>query len=173
MPQFCVRFSITWSSVLSTSPVDTVDAEFLRWRLIADAIMGILRGILPGLFWAVVALLCAVAFAIVTGAVRPEERINALWLVVAAACFHALAYRYYGRFLARRVLALDDQRVPPAWRLTDGKNYHPTHRWVLFGHHFAAIAGAGPLLGPVLAAQFGYLPGFLWLVIGAVLAGAV
>jgi len=125
------------------------------------------------LFWAGVALLCAAAFAIVTGLVRPEERINALWLVVAAACFYALAYRFYGRFLARRVLELDDQRVPPAYRLTDGKNYHPTHRWVLFGHHFAAIAGAGPLLGPVLAAQFGYLPGFLWLVIGAVLAGAV
>jgi carbon starvation protein len=125
------------------------------------------------LFWGGVALLCAAAFAIVTGVVRPEERINALWLVVAAACFYALAYRFYGRFLARRVLELDDQRVPPAYRLTDGKNYHPTHRWVLFGHHFAAIAGAGPLLGPVLAAQFGYLPGFLWLVIGAVLAGAV
>jgi carbon starvation protein len=129
--------------------------------------------VLGVLFWAVVALLCGAAFAIVTGLVRPEERINALWLVIAAACFYALAYRFYGRFLARRVLELDDQRVPPAYRLTDGKNYHPTHRWVLFGHHFAAIAGAGPLLGPVLAAQFGYLPGFLWLVIGAVLAGAV
>ncbi|HTP42046.1 MAG TPA: carbon starvation CstA family protein [Nitrospiria bacterium] len=129
--------------------------------------------ILRALFWAGVALLCAVAFAIVTGVVRPEERINALWLVVAAACFHTLAYRFYGRFLARRVMELNDQRVPPAYRLTDGKNYHPTHRWVLFGHHFAAIAGAGPLLGPVLAAQFGFLPGFLWLVIGAVLAGAV
>jgi carbon starvation protein len=129
--------------------------------------------ILWQLFWVAVALLCAAAFAIVTGLVRPEERINALWLVVAAACFYVLAYRFYGRFLARRVLKLDDQRVPPAYRLTDGKNYHPTHRWVLFGHHFAAIAGAGPLLGPVLAAQFGYLPGFLWLVIGAVLAGAV
>jgi len=125
------------------------------------------------LFWAGVAILCAVAFAIVTGALKPDEQINALWLVVAAACFYALAYRFYGRFLARRVVGLDNQRVSPSHRLTDGKNYHPTHRWVLFGHHFAAIAGAGPLLGPVLAAQFGYLPGFLWLVIGAVLAGAV
>jgi carbon starvation protein len=129
--------------------------------------------VLGHLFWAGMALLCAAAFAIVTGLARPQERINALWLVVAAACFYALAYRFYGRFLARRVVALDDQRVPPSYRLTDGKNYHPTHQWVLFGHHFAAIAGAGPLLGPVLAAQFGYLPGFLWLVIGAVLAGAV
>jgi carbon starvation protein len=129
--------------------------------------------ILWHLFWAGMALLCAASFAIVTGLVRPDERINALWLVVAAACFYTLAYRFYGRFLARRVLELDDQRVPPSYRLTDRKNYHPTHHWVLFGHHFAAIAGAGPLLGPVLAAQFGYLPGFLWLVIGAVLAGAV
>lgn len=125
------------------------------------------------LFWAGIAILCAVAFAIVTGFLRPEEKINALWLVVSAACFYALAYRYYLRFLARRVVNLQNQHLTPAYRLTDGKNYHPTHKWVLFGHHFAAIAGAGPLLGPVLAAQFGYLPGFLWLVIGAVLAGAV
>ncbi len=129
--------------------------------------------IIRHLFWIGVALLGAVAFAIVTGVFRPEEKINALWLVVAAACCYTLAYRFYGRFLARRVVNLDNQRVSPSYRLTDGKNYHPTHRWVLFGHHFAAIAGAGPLLGPVLAAQFGYLPGFLWLVIGAVLAGAV
>jgi carbon starvation protein len=122
--------------------------------------------------WAGVALLCAVAFAIVTGLVRPDENVNALWLVVAAACCYVLAFRFYGRFLGR-VVGLDDRRITPAHRLNDGKNFHPTHRWVLFGHHFAAIAGAGPLLGPVLAAQFGYLPGFLWLVIGAVLAGAV
>lgn len=122
--------------------------------------------------WGGIAVLCAVAFAIVTGIVRPEENVNALWLVIAAACFYALAFRYYGRFLGR-VVGLDNRRVTPAHRLNDGKNFHPTHRGVLFGHHFAAIAGAGPLLGPVLAAQFGYLPGFLWLVIGAVLAGAV
>jgi carbon starvation protein len=123
--------------------------------------------------WAGVAILCAAAFAVVTGVVRPEEKVNALWLVVAAACFYVLAFRFYGRFLARTVVGLDDRRITPAHRLNDGKNFHPTHRWVLFGHHFAAIAGAGPLLGPVLAAQFGYLPGFLWLVIGAVVAGAV
>ncbi|MEK6548631.1 MAG: carbon starvation CstA family protein, partial [Nitrospirota bacterium] len=92
---------------------------------------------------------------------------------MASACFYVLAYRFYGRFLARRVLELDDRRLTPAHRLNDGANFQPTNRWVLFGHHFAAIAGAGPLLGPVLAAQFGFLPGFLWLVIGAVLAGAV
>ena len=118
--------------------------------------------------WMALAILCAVAFAIVTGIVNPNERVNALWLVVASACFYVLAYRFYGRFLARRVMDLDDQRVTPAHRLQDGQNYHPMNKWVLFGHHFAAIAGAGPLLGPVLAAQFGYLPGFLWLVIGAV-----
>ncbi len=118
-------------------------------------------------------MLCAVAFAVVAGIIRPDEKINGLWLVVAAACFYVLAYRFYGRFLARRVLELDDRRVTPAHRLNDGANFHPTNRWVLFGHHFAAIAGAGPLLGPVLAAQFGFFPGFLWLVVGAVLAGAV
>ena len=98
---------------------------------------------------------------------------NGLWLVVAAACIYVLAFRFYGRWLARRVVELNDQRVTPAVRLNDGVNFHPTNKVVLFGHHFAAIAGAGPLLGPVLAAQFGFLPGFLWLVIGAVLAGAV
>src|SRR3989475_4411337 len=125
------------------------------------------------ILWAAVAGLCAVGFGVVTGIVHPEEKVNGLWLVVAAACFYVLAYRFYGRFLARRVVELDNRRITPAHRLNDGANFHPTNRWVLFGHHFAAIAGAGPLLGPVLAAQFGYLPGFLWLVVGAVLAGAV
>jgi carbon starvation protein len=128
--------------------------------------------VLKHVFWAGIAVVCAIAFAFVTGLVRPEENVNALWLVVAASCFYVLAYRFYGRFLGR-VMGLDNRRITPAHRLNDGKNFHPTHRFVLFGHHFAAIAGAGPLLGPVLAAQFGYLPGFLWLVIGAVVAGAV
>lgn len=123
--------------------------------------------------WVALAVFCAVAFGVVTGLFNPDEKVNGLWLVVASACFYVLAYRFYGRFLARRVLELDDRRLTPAHRLTDGANFHPTNRWVLFGHHFAAIAGAGPLLGPVLAAQFGFLPGFLWLVVGAVLAGAV
>jgi len=123
--------------------------------------------------WVVLAVFCAVAFGVVTGLFNADEKVNGLCLVVASACFYVLAYRFYGRFLARRVLELDDRRLTPAHRLTDGANFHPTNRWVLFGHHFAAIAGAGPLLGPVLAAQFGFLPGFLWLVVGAVLAGAV
>src|SRR5881296_2644279 len=125
------------------------------------------------ILWAAVAGLCAVGFGVVAGIVNPDEKVNGLWLVVAAACFYVLAYRFYGRFLAQQVVELDNRRITPAHRLNDGANFHPTNRWVLFGHHFAAIAGAGPLLGPVLAAQFGYLPGFLWLVVGAVLAGAV
>ncbi len=125
------------------------------------------------LVWGVTAAVCAVAFGFVAGIVNPGERVNGLWLVVAAACFYVLAFRFYGRWLAHRVVELNDLRITPAHRLNDGVNFHPTNRYILFGHHFAAIAGAGPLLGPVLAAQFGYLPGFLWLVIGAVLAGAV
>jgi carbon starvation protein len=99
--------------------------------------------------------------------------IHALPVLIAVLCIYAIAYRYYSAFLAARVAVLDDTRITPAHRLNDGQNYHPTNRWVLFGHHFAAISGAGPLVGPVLAAQFGYLPGLLWLVIGVVLAGAV
>ncbi|HSF66500.1 MAG TPA: carbon starvation CstA family protein [Nitrospiraceae bacterium] len=125
------------------------------------------------LLWLPLAVLGAVSLAFVTGFVNPDEKVNGLWLVVAAACIYVLAFRFYGRWISRRVVELNDQRVTPAMRLNDGINFHPTNKYVLFGHHFAAIAGAGPLLGPVLAAQFGFLPGFLWLVIGAVLAGAV
>src|ERR1700675_3360803 len=98
---------------------------------------------------------------------------NALPIIVGALCVLAIAYRYYSAFIAAKVLALDDARPVPSQTMYDGQNYYPTNKWVLFGHHFAAISGAGPLIGPVLAAQFGFLPGFLWLVIGAVLAGAV
>lgn len=123
--------------------------------------------------WILVSLLCAVSFGFVTGLLNPDEKVNGLWLVTAAGCFYVLAYRFYGGFLGRRVMQLDDERSTPACRLEDGTNYYPANKYVLFGHHFAAIAGAGPLLGPVLAAQFGFLPGFLWIVIGAVVAGAV
>src|ERR671918_2665391 len=125
------------------------------------------------IFWGILATLGALAFGFVTGLLNPHEKVNGLWLVVAAACIYILAFRFYSRWLATCVVQLDDTRVTPAIRLNDGVNFHPTNKYVMFGHHFAAIAGAGPLLGPVLAAQFGYLPGFLWLVIGAVLAGAV
>src|ERR1700733_8425546 len=93
-------------------------------------------------------------------------------ILLVLACL-AISYRFYSAFLAAKVAALDDSRTTPALRLDDGQNYHPTNKWVLFGHHFAAISGAGPLVGPVLAAQFGYLPGLLWVVIGVCLGGAV
>ncbi|MES1185623.1 MAG: carbon starvation CstA family protein, partial [Myxococcales bacterium] len=98
---------------------------------------------------------------------------NAAWWMLTALAVLALAYRYYSAFIAAKVLCLDDARVTPAHTLNDGHNFHPTNKWVLFGHHFAAITGAGPLIGPVLAAQFGFLPGYLWILFGVVLAGSV
>src|SRR5438309_5724005 len=98
---------------------------------------------------------------------------HALPIMILALCALAIGYRFYSAFLAARVAALDDSRTTPAHLRYDGQNYHPTNRWVLFGHHFAAISGAGPLIGPVLAIQFGYLPGLVWLVVGVCLAGAV
>jgi len=98
---------------------------------------------------------------------------NAMYLVVSALVIFALAYRFYFSFICAKVLTIDPSRVTPAHRLYDGQNYYPTNKWILFGHHFAAIAGAGPLVGPVLAIQFGYFPGFMWMLIGAVMAGAV
>ncbi|MBN1823745.1 MAG: carbon starvation protein A [Endomicrobiales bacterium] len=124
-------------------------------------------------FWGIVALAGAVAVAVVAKIINPGEEVNALWIVVAAGCLFVIAYRFYGSFLVAKVLTLDPKRPTPAVEIKDGRDYHPTNRWVLFGHHFAAIAGAGPLIGPMLAAQFGYLPGFLWILIGAVFGGAV
>ncbi len=121
--------------------------------------------------WALVGALGAAALAIV--ATTRGENVNALWLVVAAVCVYLIAYRYYSLFIAKNVMRLDDDRRTPAHVHNDGLDYVPTNRNVLFGHHFAAIAGAGPLVGPVLAAQMGYLPGLLWILAGVVLAGAV
>src|SRR5262249_29174023 len=101
------------------------------------------------------------------------EPVRAMPLLLGVLCLLAIAYRYYSAFLPAKVAALDPKRVTPAHQFKDGQNYHPTNRWVLFGHHFAAISGAGPLIGPVLAMQWGYAPGLLWLVIGVCLAGAV
>src|SRR5438093_13693393 len=98
---------------------------------------------------------------------------HAMPLLLGALCVLAIAYRYYSAFLAAKVASLDDSRETPAYRFRDGHNYDPTNKWVLFGHHFAAISGAGPLIGPVLAIQYGYMPGLLWLVIGRCLTGAV
>ena len=125
------------------------------------------------IIWIIISLIAAFSLSVVVGIINPSEKINALWLIVAAGCFYVITYRFYGSFLAAKVLALDETRPTPAKKLYDGIDYHPTNRFVLFGHHFAAIAGAGPLIGPMLAAQFGYLPGFLWILIGASLGGAV
>ena len=121
--------------------------------------------------WAAVATLGAGALGVV--ALNRGESINALWLVVAAVCVYLIAYRYYSLFIADKVMELDPTRMTPAHRHNDGLDYVPTNKYVLFGHHFAAIAGAGPLVGPVLAAQMGYLPGMLWILAGVVFAGAV
>jgi carbon starvation protein len=123
------------------------------------------------LLWVAVAALGAVALA--TIAWRRGEAINAMWLVTAALCTYALGYRFYSKFVAAKVLALDAMRATPAERLDNGRDFMPTNKWVVFGHHFAAIAGPGPLVGPVLAAQFGYLPGTLWILAGAVFGGCV
>src|SRR5438067_3870428 len=101
------------------------------------------------------------------------EQINALWIIIAGLCAFAISYRFYSKWLATKVLVLNDERATPALVQNDGKDFVPTSRWMVFGHHFAAIAGPGPLVGPVLAAQFGFLPGTLWILIGATLGGGV
>jgi len=123
------------------------------------------------LIWALLSVVGAFALGYI--ALNRGEQINALWIVVAAVCIYLIAYRFYGLFIAKNVLAVDPTRMTPAVRYNDGLDYVPTDKKVLFGHHFAAIAGAGPLVGPVLAAQMGYLPGMIWILAGVVLAGAV
>src|SRR5271157_5669608 len=136
-----------------------------------DAFAGTSNGIGRKLLWALIAILGAVSLGIV--ALSRGETISAAWLVIAAVCVYLLAYRFYALFIADRVLGVDPSRLTPATRHNDGLDYVPTNKYVLFGHHFAAIAGAGPLVGPVLAAQMGYLPGTLWILVGVVFAGAV
>jgi carbon starvation protein len=126
---------------------------------------------MKNLIWFGVVVLGAIALGIV--ALSRGETINAAWMVVAAVCTYLIAYRYYALFISERVLRIDPLRSTPAIRRDDGLDYVPTNRYVLFGHHFAAIAGAGPLVGPVLAAQMGYLPGTIWILAGVVFAGAV
>ncbi|MCM2776011.1 carbon starvation protein A, partial [Escherichia coli] len=123
------------------------------------------------LVWTVLSVMGAFALGYI--ALNRGEQINALWIVVASVCIYLIAYRFYGLYIAKNVLAVDPTRMTPAVRHNDGLDYVPTDKKVLFGHHFAAIAGAGPLVGPVLAAQMGYLPGMIWLLAGVVLAGAV
>jgi len=130
-----------------------------------------MRRLLSVAGWVLVALCGAGAFAWL--ALNRGERVSAAWLVTAAVCFYVVAYRFYSRIIAANVFALDANRRTPSERLNDGRDFVPTNRWVVFGHHFAAIAGPGPLVGPTLAAQFGFLPGALWIVIGVALGGAV
>jgi carbon starvation protein len=130
-----------------------------------------LKRLIRTLIWVALALLGAVALAAI--AFHRGEPINATWFVLAAGCFYLVAYRLYSAFIAARLLMLDSTRATPAERRDDGRDFVPTNKWVLFGHHFAAIAGPGPLVGPTLAAQFGYLPGTLWLIAGAAFAGCV
>src|SRR5881227_3184830 len=123
------------------------------------------------LLWIAVTLLGLGAIAVL--ALSRGEQINALWIIVAGLCAFAISYRFYSKWLATRVLLLNDERATPALVQNDGKDFVPTNRLMVFGHHFAAIAGPGPLVGPVLAAQFGFLPGTLWILIGATLGGGV
>ncbi len=127
--------------------------------------------ILKNFIWLAIAIIGAGAVGGI--ALNRGESINAMWFVTAAFCVYAIAYRFYSAWIATKVLLVDETRATPAERLNNGRDYVPTNRWIVFGHHFAAIAGPGPLIGPTLAAQFGYLPGTLWILIGAVLGGAV
>ena len=130
-----------------------------------------MKSLLKIILWTAIALAGAGALAAI--AFERREPLNAVWFVVAALCTYVVAFRFYSKFIAAKVLALDDTRATPAERLEDGHDFVPTSKWVLIGHHFAAIAGPGPLVGPTLAAQFGYLPGTLWIIVGAALGGCV
>jgi carbon starvation protein len=130
-----------------------------------------MQKLLKSSVWVAVALLGAYALSGI--ALNRGESINAIWMVTAAACIYAIAYRFYAAWIAAKVLTIDETRATPAERLDNGRDFVPTNKWIVFGHHFAAISGPGPLIGPTLAAQFGYLPGTLWILIGAVLGGAV
>src|SRR5436190_3619171 len=127
--------------------------------------------ILAAVIWIAIAALGAFGFGVI--ALSRGETISAAWILVAGVCTYLVAYRFYARFIAYKVFNLDAKRATPAERLNNGRDFHPTNRWIAYGHHFAAISGAGPLIGPTLAAQFGFLPGTLWLIAGVVLGGAV
>jgi len=129
------------------------------------------RRLAGGAMWIGISLAGAVALGAV--ALARHEPINAMWLIVAAVCVYLIAYRFYSRFIALKVMELDDRRATPAERLDDGRDFVPTNKWVVLGHHFAAIGGTRPSGGPTLAAQLGYLPGTIWIVVGAVLGGCV
>ena len=127
--------------------------------------------LLSAAVWAIVAIVGASAFGYI--GLRRGETISAAWLLTAAVCTYAVGYRFYSKIIAAKIFALDPTRATPAERLSDGRDFVPTNRWIVFGHHFAAISGPGPLVGPTLAAQFGFLPGALWIIVGVALGGAV
>jgi carbon starvation protein len=130
-----------------------------------------MRRISQTLLLVLIAALGAASFAWL--ALKRGEPVNAAWLLTAAVCTYIIAYRVYSRIIAAQVFELDADRATPAVRLNDGRDYTPVNKWIVFGHHFAAIAGPGPLVGPTLAAQFGFLPGALWIIVGVALGGAV
>ncbi|MBT5751335.1 MAG: carbon starvation protein A, partial [Rhodospirillaceae bacterium] len=136
-----------------------------------NAINSLAKGGIKTVLWIAVAILGASALGGI--ALHRGESINAGWFVIAAICVYALGYRFYSAFIAARVLTLDETRATPAERLENGRDFLPTNKWIVFGHHFAAISGPGPLIGPTLAAQFGYLPGTIWILVGAVVGGCV
>src|SRR6185312_3259553 len=121
--------------------------------------------------WAAIACFAAVCLGFI--ARSNGEAVNSFWIVAAAICIFLIGFRFYAKFIATRVMMLDNRRATPAERLRDGHDFEPTNKWILFGHHFAAIAGPGPLVGPTLAAQFGFLPGMIWILVGVALGGAV
>src|ERR1700716_4596852 len=130
-----------------------------------------MKKVLANIFWVLLAIAGAVAY--VTLALRRGEQLSSAYILIAAVCSSAIGYRFYSKWIAARVLLLNDRRATPCEVHDDGKDFVKTNKWIVFGHHFAAISGPGPLVGPVLAAQFGYLPGTLWILAGAVFAGCV
>lgn len=130
-----------------------------------------MKNITKKLFWVFLSVLGAIAFSAI--ALHRDESINALWFITAAVCIYLVAYRFYAAWIAAKVLVLDEFKETPAFKFKNDRDFIPTNKWIVFGHHFAAIAGPGPLVGPTLAAQFGYLPGTIWILVGAVLGGAV
>src|SRR5204863_5938474 len=130
-----------------------------------------MKNAMTAVVWTAIAILGEVAFGFI--ALARGESINAAWIVIAGVCSYVIAYRFYARFIACDVMGLNARRATPAERLDNGRDFVPTQRWVLYGHHFSAISGAGPLIGPTLAAQFGFLPGTMWLIAGVIFGGAV
>ena len=129
------------------------------------------KSLLSKFIWLGIAVLGASAVGGI--AITRGESINAIWFVVAAICTYLVGFRFYSAWICAKVLVLDETRATPAERLSNGRDFIPTNKWVVFGHHFAAISGPGPLIGPTLAMQFGYLPGTIWILVGAVLGGCV